>query len=140
MDRFEYKILKETKRILLIDRRTLNEALLKPTELIELSKVLQSAMFAYVKETGCKLIEDEPDVIYCLTTTKPLLTTEEMKKWIDGASYKQLLELWRFAPVGSPFFEGELGDYYAEVMKRKGEEIGNDERVQASKDIGWKAK
>ena len=61
----------------------------------------------------------------------------EMKKWIDKASYQQLLSLWRFAPVGSPFFVGELGDYYAEVMHRKGDEVGNEKRVQASKDIGW---
>lgn len=68
------------------------------------------------------------------------MTMDEMKKWIDRASYAVLLAKWRFAPVGDPMFQGEMGDYYAEIMKRKGEEIGNDGKVQASKDLGWGTK
>lgn len=66
------------------------------------------------------------------------MTTEEMKKWIDNASYRQLLSCWRFASVGDPFFVGEIGDYYADVMSRKREKAGVDEHVRVSKSIGWK--
>lgn len=62
---------------------------------------------------------------------------ESMKKWIDDASYEDLLRRWRNAPVGDPFLQGEVGNYYAQVMKRRREEVGNDECVRASKSIGW---
>ena len=61
----------------------------------------------------------------------------ELKKWIDEASYESLLSKWRNAPAGSPYFAGETGDYYADVMKRKREEVGQSEHVRASKAIGW---
>jgi len=63
---------------------------------------------------------------------------QEMKQWIDNASYEQLLSRWRFAPIGDLMFQGEIGDYYAEVMKRKRAKVGNEEHVRASKSIGWK--
>ena len=63
--------------------------------------------------------------------------TDELKRWIDGASYEELLSRWRFAPVGSPLFAGDTGDYYSEVMAAKRKEVGNDEHVRASKSIGW---
>ena len=66
------------------------------------------------------------------------MINEKMKKWIDNATYEQLLSRWRFAPIGDLMFQGEVGDYYAEVMARKGEEVGNEEAVRASKNIGWK--
>ena len=59
---------------------------------------------------------------------------EEMKAWIDNASYEQLLSRNRFAPVGSPWFQGEIGDYYLKVMAKKKKEV---DHVQASKNIGW---
>ena len=65
------------------------------------------------------------------------MNKDEMKQWIDNASYEQLLSRWRFAPVGDLMFQGEIGDYYTEVMKKKGEEVGNEERVRVSKNIGW---
>ena len=64
-------------------------------------------------------------------------TQEECKNWIDNASYEELLRKWRFSPSGSPFFEGEVGDYYKEVMFRKRDEVGNAAHVRASKKIGW---
>lgn len=45
--------------------------------------------------------------------------TPEQKSWIDNASYDQLLEKWRFAPVGDPFFQGDTGEYYSDVMRQK---------------------
>lgn len=61
----------------------------------------------------------------------------KMKDWIDKASYTQLLSNWRNAPIGSPFFQGEIGDYYAKIMAQKRKEVGNASHVKASKTIGW---
>ena len=65
------------------------------------------------------------------------MTQQERRDWIDNASYEQLLSRWRNAPVGSPFFTGEMGYYYRDVMARKREEVGNTAHVRASKNIGW---
>ena len=58
----------------------------------------------------------------------------KIKKWIDEASYETLLRKWRFAPLGDPMFQGDMGRYYAEVMFRKRDEC---DHVQASKNVGW---
>jgi len=63
--------------------------------------------------------------------------TASQKHWIDTASYVQLLSRWRFAAIGDPMFQGECGAYYAEAMKRKRAEVGDDEHVRSSKSIGW---
>jgi hypothetical protein len=60
--------------------------------------------------------------------------TPEQKKWIDEASYEQLLSHWRFAPVGDKLFVGECGEYYQKVMSQKRKEA---DHVAASKGIGW---
>jgi len=65
------------------------------------------------------------------------MNKEQMKQWIDNASYKQLFEKWRFAPVGDPFFQGEIGSYYSTKMKQRRKEVGNDTHVVISKSIGW---
>ena len=62
---------------------------------------------------------------------------ESMKKTIDEMTYEGLLGHWRFAQVGDPFFQGETGDYYAEVMRRKKAEVGDAAHVAASKRLGW---
>ena len=62
-----------------------------------------------------------------------------MKAWIDAASYESLLSKWRFAAVGDPFFQGEVGQYYSATMARKRAEVGQSEAVMASKSIGWEA-
>jgi len=61
---------------------------------------------------------------------------EQIKNWIDNASYEQLLSRWRFEPGGSPWFQGETGDYYVEAMKKKKEETSHEDQVAASKRIG----
>lgn len=63
--------------------------------------------------------------------------TEAQRKWIDGASYEQLLRRWRFAPLGDPMFAGDTGDYYGEVMAAKHKNVGDGEHVATSKRIGW---
>jgi hypothetical protein len=63
--------------------------------------------------------------------------TKENKKHIDSLSYEQLLSQWRFAPMGSPWFRGETGDYWGSAMNTKKKEIGEDKASSISKDIGW---
>ena len=65
------------------------------------------------------------------------MSKDEMVKWIDNATYEQLLSRWRFAPVGDPFFTGEIGGYYTKVMAEKRARVGVAGHVEASKKIGW---
>ena len=65
------------------------------------------------------------------------MTIDDMKAWIDKASYESLLSKWRYAASGSPWFQGELGDYYAKRMADKRNAIGDDAAVRASKSVGW---
>lgn len=62
---------------------------------------------------------------------------QELKAWIDRATYTQLLAKWRYASAGDPFFSGEVGQYYKQVMARRRQEIGQDAAVRASKAVGW---
>jgi len=61
----------------------------------------------------------------------------KLKDWIDNASYEDLLQRWRFASCGDPFFQGETGQYYSRVMAEKKDKLSNSERVEISKRIGW---
>ena len=63
--------------------------------------------------------------------------TPTQKAWIDGASYEDLLSRWRFAPIGSEWFQGETGAYYQHVMAERRKQVGDAEHVRASKSIGW---
>ena len=63
------------------------------------------------------------------------MTTEDMKKWIDEASYTELLRKWRYAQIGELFFQGEMGKYYGKVLSQKRNEVGADEHVRTSKAI-----
>lgn len=65
------------------------------------------------------------------------MSIDEMKQWIDRASYEQLLSRWRTAPIGSPWFQGEVGAHYEATMKTKRAEVGDAGHVAASKSIGW---
>ena len=62
---------------------------------------------------------------------------EQLRNQIDHMDYESLLRKWRNAPAGDPFFQGETGAYYREVMNRKRNEVGQEEHVRASKQIGW---
>ncbi len=65
------------------------------------------------------------------------MTETEMIAWIDNATYEQLLRRWRFAAVGSPWFQGEVGGHYAKTMKRQREKVGPATHTRISKEIGW---
>lgn len=56
------------------------------------------------------------------------------KAWIDNSSYEELLKKWRFAPIGDPMFQGELGDYYKKVMAEKAKLV---DTATCSKRVGW---
>lgn len=60
----------------------------------------------------------------------------EMKEWIDNASYEELLRRWRTAPVGSNWFQGEIGAHYTKVMLEKRKQ-DPEAAVRVSKNIGW---
>ena len=62
--------------------------------------------------------------------------TPEQKNWIDESPYGNLLTRWRFAQVGDPIFQGEVGEYYKKVMFEKRDALP-DNGVSASKNIGW---
>lgn len=61
----------------------------------------------------------------------------DTKQWIDNATYKDLLERWRFTPLGDPLFQGETGSYFRKVMAEKKQQVGQAGHVAASKSIGW---
>ncbi len=63
------------------------------------------------------------------------MTTEQMKAWIDVQTYETLLHKWRFAPVGDPFFQGEVGGYFSQVMAER-RDADPAAAVSASKSIG----
>jgi hypothetical protein len=64
------------------------------------------------------------------------MNTEEMKAWIDGASLYELLRKWRFAKIGDPFFQGEVGAYFSNVMFGK-RDADPEAWTAASKAVGW---
>jgi len=63
----------------------------------------------------------------------------EHKKQIDDMSYRSMLSLQRFAPIGekNPLFEGDTYDYFKKVMDEKYEKIGNAGHVAISKELGF---
>jgi len=54
------------------------------------------------------------------------------KATIDNMSQEEMARLHRFAPLGSPLFAGELGEYFAASFKKKGGMT-----PEISKRIGW---
>jgi len=65
------------------------------------------------------------------------MTDEQRKAIIDGASYEQLLQIWRFEPIGSPWHCGEVGQYLSNRFYELRETMTSGELVSASKAVGW---
>jgi len=65
--------------------------------------------------------------------------TPEQQAWVDSATYKQLLQHWRFAPVGDPMFSDlDAGEYFANRMRElRSLPGGGGAHIRASKEIGW---
>lgn len=59
------------------------------------------------------------------------------KKWIDNATYEELLTRQRFAPLGDGMFLGDIGEYYSDVMKKHHSKISTADKVAISKRVGW---
>ena len=62
---------------------------------------------------------------------------QEMKDWIDSASYETLLSKWRFARCPDPFLQGVVGEHLKEVMFRKRDALEPGEAARASKSVGF---
>lgn len=62
---------------------------------------------------------------------------KDLKREIDRMSYTRMLSLWRFEPTGSPWFQGETGEYFKKKFHEKRQEVGTAEHVRVSKSIGW---
>lgn len=56
----------------------------------------------------------------------------EHKALIDQMSHHQMARLWRFAPVGHPYFQPPLSDYFTERFMALG---GMTPAI--SKNLGW---
>lgn len=63
---------------------------------------------------------------------------DDTKRYIDSMSYKEMLTLWRNAPAGHPYFQGEVGDYYTKIMAEKRKAISDEDHTRISKEIGWR--
>jgi len=60
--------------------------------------------------------------------------TPENKHHIDNLSYEGLLQHWRFAAIGDPWFQGETGEYWGTRMRELSATV---DHVAVSKRIGW---
>ncbi|TAL31550.1 MAG: hypothetical protein EPN93_17295 [Spirochaetes bacterium] len=65
---------------------------------------------------------------------------DSMKNKIDSMDYESMLALWRNAPAGHPMFQGEIGNYYSQVMAEKRSKVTNSEHSATSKRIGWEGR
>ena len=65
------------------------------------------------------------------------MTETEMIDWIDSADLESLLRRQRFAPLGSPWFSGSVGDHFGEVLGKRRREAGPEAWTATSKKIGW---
>ena len=70
-------------------------------------------------------------------TEHEIKINRDTKEAIDNMNYIGMLSLWRNAPSGHPYFEGETGEYFSAVMKNKRDKISDAEHTKASKSIGW---
>ena len=65
------------------------------------------------------------------------MTEDQMIDWIRNASYRELLQRWRFVETGDPFFEGKVGIFYKSTFFQKQKIVGNTKAIQVSKEVGW---
>lgn len=64
------------------------------------------------------------------------MTDQERLDWVARATLRQLLEKWRFEPMGSPWMDGDVGKKISLrlVELRKEDPV---EWTRASKQLGW---
>lgn len=67
-----------------------------------------------------------------------MMTQQQRLDWIKKASYEELLRLWRFEPVGSPWFSDEVvSEAFEESLKEKKAALGDGMAASVSKVVGW---
>lgn len=59
------------------------------------------------------------------------------KRQIDEMTYEEMLKRWRFAPMGDPMFQGNIGKYFAKVLAEKRDQMPEKDKIAISKKIGW---
>lgn len=64
--------------------------------------------------------------------------TDATRKLIDEMTYEEMLRKHRFEPSGSPWFLGEVGDYFGLVMYQKKNELDPSLAAEISERVGWK--
>ncbi len=60
-----------------------------------------------------------------------------MKYSIDNMDFREMFLMWRHEPIGSRWFIGEVGEYFAQQFDRRRELLAPEEFVAISKAIGW---
>lgn len=61
--------------------------------------------------------------------------TDKLKKEIDKMSYKEMLYLWRFAPMGDDLLQDESGTYFVKSINLKRADCKDEAKI--SKEVGW---
>lgn len=69
------------------------------------------------------------------TDTDPI--AEMMKEWIDTASTEDLLRRIRLDPTESPWFVGEIGEYYRDTLIKRRNALDFGEWADISRRVGW---
>ncbi len=67
-----------------------------------------------------------------MSDTQPLMIPQEVKDKIDIMTLEELAYNWRFAPVGHPLLQGDVGKYF----QSKFLELGG-MTPEISKRLGW---
>lgn len=62
---------------------------------------------------------------------------ETTREAIDKMTYREMLELWRYEPIGSPWFSGEIAIYFSESMIAKRDALDPKERTAINKSVGF---
>jgi hypothetical protein len=65
------------------------------------------------------------------------MISEATREAIDKMSYEDMLRLWRYEPIGSPWFSGEIAIYFSESMVSKRDALDPAERTAISKSVGF---
>ena len=61
----------------------------------------------------------------------------EMECWMQHATYAEMLRKVRFEPIGSPWFQGRIGDRFMAIMDDRRSAISDEDHTRISKEIGW---
>lgn len=84
-----------------------------------------------------KRTDDKSYANYLLDINESSDEKREMKRWIDNASYEELLRKWRFAPLGDKYFSGNIGEYFTKKIIEKRNKLSSKEESEISKKVGW---